>query len=450
MLARRRGFSLLNFLRAAQAFSFLMMGFLLSGCSPAEFAIRKDAALSSKGVFDEYQGQLRQPADPGNGIQNTGDATGTINQPNQPGGGMTPGGGTPPGSTPPPGGATPPPGGGNTPTGGNPPGGGGNTPNQTDGTNDEIDLFLMCSDDRSEAKANFKNACEEKLPMELLIGTKICTQDRDQIKALVDKKSFTIADAQKICAPLVPASGKWSNVTLVVNGVPNYAVKGVITLLYALNQDKQPASQAADEKCDKRASPLVVHMQSDPLRPIPIALSSQDDGVLFDLLGDRAWRSPVQISWFTNLDYRFLALPNEEGEVRSIDELFGDNTRGPDGKFADNGYAALAKYDGKSADGLVRVARADGRIDRRDPIFKHLRLWLDRDFDGYGQAHELISLEAAGVEFIDLKYSNDFAESDRYGNLTMMKSVVEFRDGSLDLIFDLWFNYKPPFSGVLR
>jgi hypothetical protein len=224
----------------------------------------------------------------------------------------------------------------------------------------------------------------------------------------------------------------------------NMQANGRLTVLYARNQDASVPAEAADADCDRNSSPLVIHMASNPLDPQPIALSSQEDGVDFDLLGGRNAHEAVRISWFTNMDYRFLTLPGENGEVAGVDQLFGDNTRGPDGEFADNGYAALAKFDGTTSDGMFQVAAPDGRIDANDPIFRKLRLWLDMNLDGRGDAHEMTSLRRANIAYIDLDYSSDYAETDRYGNETKMKSVVGYADGSLDLIFDLWFRYNLP------
>ncbi|NJL26188.1 MAG: hypothetical protein HC902_14215 [Calothrix sp. SM1_5_4] len=313
---------------------------------------------------------------------------------------------------------------------------------QPDGTNDEIDLLLMCSDNRSEKAANLKRAFAENLPVGLYIDSKLCTSSQSELKAIIEKKTFTLDDAKRLCPSVLPAVGKWAHVAIAIDDVVYKSVGGVITVLYARNEDEKPANEAADALCDKRSSPLVVHVASDILNPLPIALSSIEDGVLFDLLGLKNNHEPVKISWFTNDEYRMLALPDARGEVHSIDQLFGNATIGPDGLFADNGYAALAKYDGKSADGMFQLAEPDGRIDRDDPIYSKLRLWADKNRDGIGQRSELINLRRAKIAFIDLEYSNDYSEMDKHGNITMMKSVVGYLDGSLDLIFDLWFAFE--------
>jgi len=139
----------------------------------------------------------------------------------------------------------------------------------------------------------------------------------------------------------------------------------------------------------------------------------------------------VRISWFTNQSYGLLALPDSAGRVTGIDQLFGDRTLGPDGQFADDGYAALSKYD----------SNADGRIDQRDPVYGRLRVWVDRNYDGIASANELLSLPQADIRYILTTYTTDFSETDQYGNTANRKSYIGRFDGSRDLIFDLWFAY---------
>lgn len=311
---------------------------------------------------------------------------------------------------------------------------------------DQIAIQLICSDRRSENASNLKGAIARNEVATLKINGQACTTDKQKILSFGIAGKITTADVQALCpAALVDGKIKIAEVVLPAQKLPgmNYGRKDrALEILYALNQEKEPASEAADAYCDKNSSPLVIHHASDLNNPMPIALSSQEDGNDFDLLGANNNYETVRISWFTNTDYSLLALPNPYGDVNGIDELFGDNTQGPDGEFADNGYAALAKYDGTTNDGIFQIRAADGRIDTRDPIFYKLRLWTDRNFDGRAQSEELISLRRAGITFIDLEYSTDFAERDQYGNETKMKSVVGRSDGSLDLIFDLWFSYR--------
>ncbi len=194
-------------------------------------------------------------------------------------------------------------------------------------------------------------------------------------------------------------------------------------------------SKVDKKKCDMKASPLIVHVNPNHDQARYVELSSIDDGIQFNILGFNAEprkNARHQISWLNTEQYMFLVKPNKKGRVEGVDEMFGDNTRGPDKDFSANGFLALAKFD----------SNEDGLINSKDAVFKSLRLWKDKNFDGIGTANELVSLEQMQVKNIDLNYDPGFYERDAHGNETVYKSVIQYQDGSLDLIFDLWFNYK--------
>jgi hypothetical protein len=188
---------------------------------------------------------------------------------------------------------------------------------------------------------------------------------------------------------------------------------------------------ALNDQCEEVNSPLVVQLTT---RPQKIRLTSPLLGVLFDILGlnDTPAHSQHRISWFSvgdSASHYFIALPDSSGRVLGIDQLFGNNTQGPDGRFAPNGYEALRKFD-KDGDGLIT---------ERDPVFQQLRLWSDRNLNGVAETIELYRLDEKGLKSIDLHYDAHFGETDRWGNQIKMKSVVENRQGELFLMYDIWF-----------
>ncbi len=194
-------------------------------------------------------------------------------------------------------------------------------------------------------------------------------------------------------------------------------------------------SKVDKKKCDMKASPLIVHVNPKHDVARYVELSSIADGIQFNILGFNAEprkNARHQISWLNTDQYMFLVKPNKKGRVEGVDEMFGDNTRGPDKDFSANGFLALAKFD----------SNGDGLINSKDSVFKSLRLWKDKNFDGIGTRNELVSLDQMSVKNIDLNYDPGFYERDAHGNETVYKSVIQYQDGSLDLIFDLWFNYK--------
>lgn len=188
-------------------------------------------------------------------------------------------------------------------------------------------------------------------------------------------------------------------------------------------------------QCQTSGDPLIIDTAQNAQNNVPVDLSNPLDGILFDILGVNSWpqaHTPMKISWWKNHNYMFLTLPNSSGNVTGIDQMFGNNNIGPDGKFASNGFLALAKYD----------LNHDGKIDKNDPIFSQLRLWSDVNNDGVSEPGELYSLDQMGIVEIDLQYDTRYKETDAYGNQVKYKSVVTYSDGSLHLIFDLWFTLK--------
>lgn len=200
-----------------------------------------------------------------------------------------------------------------------------------------------------------------------------------------------------------------------------------------------------DIKCDKSASPLIIHVNSNVKNPEKLILSSQDEGVSYDILGQNSYpakHTKKKISWHSSHNYVYITLPNAAGQVNGIDELFGDNTMGPDGQLATQGYEALAKWDGKAINGSQQLFKADGVINQADPIYFKLRIWRDTNFDGIAQKSELHTMQSFGIKSIDLDFDDRYDEWDKYGNRTRFKSVVEDFKGNLHLLFDLWFAYK--------
>lgn len=208
--------------------------------------------------------------------------------------------------------------------------------------------------------------------------------------------------------------------------------KEKIEVIYATNpkQDDLDNRDGEDyENCDKFASPLAIKLNS---LPGSLTLSSPDEGTRFDIMGDLDPVMPHfkrQISWPTGGLVGFVALPNSVGEVWGIDELFGDNTRGPDGLYAAHGYEALAKHD----------LNQDGVINSKDPVFSKLRIWVDYNRDGRSTRSELHTLREVDLVALDLNYDANYYEQDRYGNEILYKSVATLGSGRDLLMFDIWF-----------
>jgi len=186
------------------------------------------------------------------------------------------------------------------------------------------------------------------------------------------------------------------------------------------------------EFCDAAlASPLMLNLDGKP-----IYLSSKTEGVKFDINGNG---KKDLISWPLDPNTVLLSLDrNGNGNIDNVHELFGNQTIGPDEKKAVNGFEALRRYD----------LNLDNKIDANDPIFDQLRLWSDTNFNALSEAGELHSLASKNIRAIDLEYvefvlEDGSYESDKYGNQTRQRSVIELDDGRLQMIFDIWFNALP-------
>jgi hypothetical protein len=207
---------------------------------------------------------------------------------------------------------------------------------------------------------------------------------------------------------------------------------GYRTTAYVLFDLNPMNTNIEDGSCEVDASPLVIDTAPFIDNGHGLSLSDPSKGIMFDILGGNSFpaaHAKKQISWITNPNLMFIVLPAATGQVYGIDQMFGNNTMGPDGKYAPNGFAALAKYD----------LNHDGVIDSKDAVYSSLRLWSDSNLDGVTQAGELHTLKEMGIKQINLRYNRHFSEEDQYGNLTRFESNASYVTGQVRRVFDIWF-----------
>lgn len=80
----------------------------------------------------------------------------------------------------------------------------------------------------------------------------------------------------------------------------------------------------------------------------------------------------------------------------------------------------------------------DGVIDKRDKIWPHLRLWIDRNMNGAVDGGELETLNAAGITSISLDYSASLLHVN-YGTLRWESTLTGLTD---KLIFDVFLSQQ--------
>jgi hypothetical protein len=116
----------------------------------------------------------------------------------------------------------------------------------------------------------------------------------------------------------------------------------------------------------------------------------------------------------------WLALDRDHnGSIDSGTELFGSSTKLVNGRFAGNGFEALAELDD----------HRDGTIDAKDGAWCNLLAWTDRNNDGVSQGDELASLESIGVISIKLDFQVE-ARCDDNGNCERERAELTWSDGS--------------------
>ena len=201
---------------------------------------------------------------------------------------------------------------------------------------------------------------------------------------------------------------KWSS-KIVQNASWN---RNTVDILFSRLRDSD------DPRCDKTYSPLMLDLAGEGIK-----LSSPSEGMSFDINGDDI---EEKISCPVSSNTVFLTLP-KNGEILNVDQLFGNNTVGPDGNTSSNGFTALAKYD----------LNLDGLINHEDEVFSELRLWDNSDCNGTSEPTELRSLSSAGIFEINLLYQ-DIYQSDKYENISKQLSNAKSTRGDIK-IFDVWF-----------
>jgi hypothetical protein len=163
--------------------------------------------------------------------------------------------------------------------------------------------------------------------------------------------------------------------------------------------------------CVRGESPVLIDLNNDGFH-----FSDAQRGALFSINNGPRRR----VGWPLAGDDAWLAWDrNKNGVIDNGRELFGTVTPSLFGVRFENGYEALKEWD----------ANRDNVIDRRDPVFAHLRVWSDSNRNGLSERRELLSLQAAGVRSLDLNY-NEARVRDEWGNRYRFWSRVGMSDGT--------------------
>ena len=171
---------------------------------------------------------------------------------------------------------------------------------------------------------------------------------------------------------------------------------------------------------EKTTSPIVLDLDGDG-----IETRGLQDGIFFDHDSNHF----AENTGWAGADDGLLVLDrNNNGDIESGGELFGNNTQLNDGTLAENGYKALQELDGNR----------DGVINREDDAWQRLQVWQDRNGNARVDDGELLSLEEAGVAAINTQYQNSRL-TDEQGNAHRQTSTITMQDGTVHNTADVWF-----------
>jgi hypothetical protein len=131
-------------------------------------------------------------------------------------------------------------------------------------------------------------------------------------------------------------------------------------------------------------------------------------------------------AWASNGDGILVMDRNGDGIINNGTEVFGDGTLLADGSLASNGFEALNELD---SDG-------NGVINAEDAAYGDMRVWVDANGDGISTEDELISLQDAGVQSINLSAETN-GSMDENGNVIARTGTIEWEDGTAGLIAEM-------------
>jgi hypothetical protein len=134
----------------------------------------------------------------------------------------------------------------------------------------------------------------------------------------------------------------------------------------------------------QRATPLILDLNGDGVHTTTLG-----KGVVFDMLGNG---QSLQTAWVDTTDGLLALDLNNDRLINNGTELFGDSTRLGSGNKAQDGFQALAQYDGNQ----------DGVIDGLDDVFANLKVWVDANQNGVSEASELHTLAQLNVRSVQL------------------------------------------------
>lgn len=185
---------------------------------------------------------------------------------------------------------------------------------------------------------------------------------------------------------------------------PDYGLLNAVTL----------NGLAAMTTVNTYVDPLLLDLTGNGVR-----MTDLGDGVLFDT--DHS--GTLKRTGWANRSTGMLVVDDGTGQIKNVSQMFSEYYAGKHGvggaageaRFKD-GFAALASED----------SNADGVIDRNDPIWNRLRVWVDASHDAKTDAGELKTLAELGITQINVRDKNASTEV-RDGNRVLVEGTFTIK-----------------------
>ncbi|MDP2793389.1 MAG: hypothetical protein Q8O25_04795, partial [Sulfurisoma sp.] len=168
--------------------------------------------------------------------------------------------------------------------------------------------------------------------------------------------------------------------------------------------------------------------------PSPIILDLDGDGIETTKQGQGAYFDhdangfAESTGWAGADDGLLVRDLDGNGSIDSGRELLGSETLLANGQKAANGFASLAELD----------ANQDGKLDANDAAFASLKVWKDADGDGFTSDGELLTLDQAGVQSLNVGYTAS-SQVDANGNQHKQVGSYTTTAGQTRTATDVWF-----------
>ena len=172
---------------------------------------------------------------------------------------------------------------------------------------------------------------------------------------------------------------------------------------------------------EETRSPLIIDLDRDG-----VETTTLENGTYFDHDNNGF---AEKTAWVGKDDGLLVRDINGNGQIDDGTELFGNNSVLSSGEKAANGFEALKDLDSNN----------DGQFNSSDTAWNDVKVWKDTNQNGQVDEGELLTLEQAGVESINLDYENSNAE-DVNGNTIGQTGTFERENGTNGTIRDIWFN----------